>query len=514
MRTLPKRFNNIIKFCLMLMMLVNLWWLVQPALAVTTNDYQTFDNLQLISPHAQCINHITVTSNGDSGANTLRQALIDICDGGTIDFNATLAADTITTSSQLDINKTVTITNPNAPDLKISGNDAHRVFYVQSGTVVTMSNLNIISGTASGNRGGGILVDSDAHTTIRNCVLDGNSAVNGGGVRNYGTLTIYNSTLINNTSGLGGGGIYNSGVVTINSSTLSSNSTLYSYATGGGITNSNGGTLILNNCTLSNNSAYFGGGIFNINGSTVTVNNSTVSNNSANSGGGIRNEGTLNLRNTIIANSTNGGDCSSPFATITININNLIEDDSCNPAFSGDPNLGPLQDNGGSTLTHVLMSGSPAIDSGDNVTCLTTDQRGIDRPQDGDNNGTIICDIGAYELTGQPSINQAPYIPSNPIPLNSDGNISITQTLNWQGGDPDGDVVTYTIAFGSNNPPSIVGTTTLTNYTPSLISGTTYYWIITATDGISESISPLWSFTTEAAATIDTKYVYLPVIIK
>ncbi|NJO84674.1 MAG: hypothetical protein HC828_19175, partial [Blastochloris sp.] len=51
----------------------------------------------------------------------------------------------------------------------------------------------------------------------------------------------------------------------------------------------------------------------------------------------------------------------------------------------------------------------------------------------------------------------------------------LAKTLIGIGGDPDGDVVTYTIAFGSNNPPSVVRTTTLTSYTPLLISETTYY---------------------------------------
>jgi hypothetical protein len=62
-----------------------------------------------------------------------------------------------------------------------------------------------------------------------------------------------------------------------------------------------------------------------------------------------------------------------------------------------DAKLGPLQDNGGLTLTHALLAGSPAVDAGDNATCPTTDQRGVARPVDGDQDGTDVCDIGAYE---------------------------------------------------------------------------------------------------------------------
>ncbi len=87
---------------------------------------------------------------------------------------------------------------------------------------------------------------------------------------------------------------------------------------------------------------------------------------------------------------------------------NLDTDGSCGfsaagDISNGDPNLGPLHNNGGQTTTRALLPRSDAIDAGDNAICAADpvngiDQRGVSRPQDGDGNGSPICDIGAYEL--------------------------------------------------------------------------------------------------------------------
>jgi hypothetical protein len=415
---------------------------------------------------AACLATVTVTNANDSGAGSLRQALADVCSGGMVDFAAGLANQTITlTSAELSITKTVTITNPNAANLQVSGNNERRVFNIQAGAAVTMSGLSIISGKATegggdcpvsvrcgggisnngtltinnssiksnitSNCGGGIY--NSGLMTINDSILDGNSTeIEGGGICNSRVLTVNNTILTNNSALYGGGGIYNDAVLIVSSTILSGNQAMFgggidtyfgsvltvtsstfvnNGATrfGGGIVNA--GTLLVNNSTFSNNSATDHGGGIDNEYAVLKVNNSTFSNNSAADGGGIFNlYGALNLGNSLVANSK-GGDCHNNQGMIITNLNNLIEDSSCNPFLAGDPLLGPLQDNGGATLTHTLLPGSKAIDSGDNAACLSSDQRGFSRPQDGDNNGTAVCDIGAFEVTPTSTISTKVNLP-------------------------------------------------------------------------------------------------------
>jgi parallel beta-helix repeat protein len=162
---------------------------------------------------------------------------------------------------------------------------------------------------------------------------------------------------------------------------------------------------MINNSTISGNSAaQNGGGIYIYkSGGTLTIRSSTISGNSATIGGGISNVGTATLKNSIVANSSSGGNCSG---TITSNGHNLSSDHTCNFSNTGDlnntdPMLGPLQYNGGPTRTMALPSGSPAVDAGNPSGCtdslghlLKTDQRGKPRPDTEDTGG---CDMGAYE---------------------------------------------------------------------------------------------------------------------
>ena len=267
-----------------------------------------------------------------------------------------------------------------------------------SGGTITITN-STISGNSAAGGGGGV---SGGDMTVSGSTFSGNTAKEGGGINSTGgSLAVTNSTFSSNSAtGAsfigGGGGIYFNGTaLTVTNSTLSGNSATGSNSYGGGIYSVNG-TVAITNSTFSGNSAATDGGGF-ANLSTATVTNSTFSGNSAVLGGGIYNTvGSTTLRNTIVANSTSGGNCNSQ---ITADSYNLDTDGTCNSATqktSGQINLGSLASNGGATQTFALLSGSAAINAGDDSVCNAApvsnlDQRGTARPLG------IHCDVGAYE---------------------------------------------------------------------------------------------------------------------
>ena len=357
-----------------------------------------------------------------SGGCTLREAInaanttTGVAD--TINFNLGSAATITLTSGQLPpITDVAGLTiDGGSADITISGDNKYRVFEV-SGAKVTLNNLTVADGggvfagagirnyhgtvtvsnsTLSGNSPGGIYSEGGT-VKVSNSTLSGNSSDAGGGIYNYGgTATVSNSTLSGNSATFGGGINNTDGTLEVSNSTLSGNSVLDAvFAEGGGIYNL-AGTATVSNSTLSGNSSNNrGGGIYHRTdgsntGGTLEVSNSTLSGNSATFGGGIYNEGPATFKNTIVANSPSGGNC---LGSITNGGYNLDSNTSCGfptQNSSKDPLLGPLADNGGPTLTHALLEGSPTIDRG-NSFGATTDQRGFARPQ-----GTA-SDIGSFE---------------------------------------------------------------------------------------------------------------------
>lgn len=338
--------------------------------------------------------NIVVTSLGDSGPGTLRDAIAAAVPGDTITFAVTGAI--ALAGSQLVVDKRLTIMGPGSDLLAISGSAMSRVMEVTETGDLSLSGI-----------------------TIR----DGRST-EGGGIRNFGAVSLEGVVVTKSAIGLsGGGGLVNLHRMSISKSTISENEA--NPGSGGGIVNATDGLLILRDSTVSGNRATTGsGGI--LNQGMLDATNVTVTGNTAeNSSGGIGNAGTLSMthgtitRNsssgvggglttfngntseltaTIVAGNLVGGDCATLGTVVSLG-NNLDGDGTCglgdpSDLSSTNPLLEPLGDNGGPTLTHALQSNSPAADHvAQNDCVLATDQRGFARP------AGAGCDIGAFELS-------------------------------------------------------------------------------------------------------------------
>ena len=379
-----------------------------------------------------------------------------LASGDTIDFDCGGPA-TIKITHTKQISASRTIHGGNL--ITLSGGDAVQIFAVDPNVTLTLNDLILSGGKSAGGFGGAIFnygtlvldhvtlrgnsagfggaIYNNGVAAITSSTFRANTATsNGGSITNssIGSVTLAGSTIISGTAGVRGGGVYNQGALTFSNSTISGNRAVF----GGGI-DSPLGSLALTASTVSGNSANSAGGI-DASG-TLTVTNSTISGNSAaGDGGGLFARGTVKLNNTTIANNTadrdrngsgnGGGIFNNPGSATTI-LNTLLADNSdtgaqapdcagalasqgnnlikslagCivggNPAGNitgASPLLGPLASNGGPSQTQALLVGSPAIDSANTATCAQTDQRGVARPTDGDQNTSFICDIGAYEL--------------------------------------------------------------------------------------------------------------------
>jgi CSLREA domain-containing protein len=136
----------------------------------------------------------------------------------------------------------------------------------------------------------------------------------------------------------------------------------------------------------------------------------------------------------------------------------------------------------------------------------------------GPNVTAITTNLGnnTSEFSTPYTINQPPNEPSNPSPADGATGVALGTSLSWTGGDPDaGDTVTYTVHFGTADPPPLAqsGLTT-TSYSPTLSANTSYYWQIVAQDNHGATTSgEVWDFTTGSQAQPKVK-AYLPIVIR
>ncbi len=271
---------------------------------------------------------------------------------------------------------------------------------------IDISNCVFTANSASNSAAAIYLYDNLTHESrIWNSTISSNSTTGlyGSGLRiNANNVWIYNSTFSDNTATAGGGyggAIYENGssFLFVDSSTFYNNHSYYGGALG--LYDS----AELRNCTISGNIADGrGGAVYMKSGSTETQKfyNCTIYDNTASStanGGGIKNYNgaPLEIYSCIIVSNMPDSDIQGP---ITIMNNSLYNYRSNIPAsetnnITGDPQLQPLADNGGPTLTHALKKGSIAIDAGSNPLALAYDQRGVGYQRE-----VNQPDIGAYEF--------------------------------------------------------------------------------------------------------------------
>lgn len=414
-----------------------------PSLTVTTlldvvNPYDTLTSLR------EAIAFANVQPGGDQVA-----------------FAAQLAGGTIfLTGGELHITEAITISAPGAGAITIDAQQQSRIFnFTAASGNLMLDRLTLTQGRVTGNNetaadhlynggairflgtgqlvlddcqvianstsgshtaGGGIFVQAGhvslEHTVVANNSSTGHSA-DGGGLAAGGSVWVYGSTIASNTASgslsRGGGLLANFGAVTLIDSTVSGNTSSGVAATGGGIYAL--GAVSLTRSTVSGNSTnYYGAGIH-AKGDMLTIFQSTITGNTAvGEGGGIFGR-TIVLDGSIVAaNSASYGADIMLYASGAVNARYSILGDGTDVTLSGnvgnligatgseiDPLLGALADNGGPTLTHLPLAGSPAINLGDPSIAFSPsafDQRG--NPFSRVINGRI--DIGAVEVQAAP----------------------------------------------------------------------------------------------------------------
>lgn len=317
----------------------------------------------------------------------------------------------------------------------VQGDRGDRIFHVvgQNGPQhLTLTGVTVRGGQAGfSGSGGGILVSgNDDELTITDSVVadnaDGGAAGGGIALTNGGAFTMTRSVVRDNQGGCSGGGLALTGLSDIVESTISGNT---AECGGGGISIGTSQedpeaprvpTTIVNSTISGNRAQQAGGGMQST--SPVFLTHVTIANNRAGGndegqpvGGGVfvggssENPDPIRFTNSILSGNSSltgaANNCGDEIsgAGITSGGGNVESGTSCNldgtdDQSSGRTELGSLANNGGPTPTHALGLTSHALDVALADACPTRDQRGTQRPLDGDEDGTAACDAGSFEL--------------------------------------------------------------------------------------------------------------------
>ena len=381
--------------------------------------------------------------------------------------------------------------------------------------------------------------------SISDSVFTGNTTHNQGGAiyvhlyQNNDAFTVNESTFVDNAViggdiGLGGAISGGNGRVTISNSLFADNRVArpegadgFLDGSGGALAFAERAQITIANSTFNGNRAEGlstnanGGAIYIVNNTQqFSIINSTIAGNFAGwVGGGISSTNNGVLRNTIIAHNVaeNGPNdwgiqqqCSARLANGGNNIQ--YPDRNPNPNFFNevvcangirieDPLLEPLADNGGPTRTMALEFGSPAIDLGSNPVCASTavnnrDQRGEERPSDGNGNGNPVCEIGACEYYHD----EPPFAPILLAPAAGASITNTALTFSWQGA-PFADEYRLQVDNNAGFPsPEFDITLEATSYTPDILLPGTYFWRLQALNINGTTTSQTRTFTIISAA--------------
>jgi hypothetical protein len=435
---------------------------------------------------------------------SLREAIDLIARGlatGPVTFAPGLAGTITLTRGPLMIASTMTIQGPGAGSLTIDAAGRSRVFEISGGTAteVLLSGLTVTGGSAA--VGGGIL-HGFSRLSLDGVVVAGNS---GGGISSNTAALFVSASAIAHNAGVGLQVV--EGSTTVLGSTIAYNT---GGAFGGGVSMRYGGLLTLINTTIAGNSASRGGGLY-VSGDydgllagsfgEVTLRNVTLAGNRASEGAGayVDFASELWLGNTLIADNNGPQVSIANFqAFVTPEGPNLIEGGLAGfpEVLSDDPQLGPLQDNGGPTMTMALLRGSPAINAGDAALIpsgILVDQRGAGYARIA---GAAV-DLGAFELQLQPPTItrslEALHVSEGSFALNSgtfsgaQGNASVTLsaslgsltrddaagTWNWSYLAPDGPAGPTTVTITATDPEGLTATATfrltISNVAPTVL---------------------------------------------
>ncbi len=354
-------------------------------------------------------------------------------------YDGTLGSGVFTLSgNHLSVSSPIDIVGPGADVLTLNAASGKTVFAVSNNNVSTLIDVAIrgltIDGDNVGSTADGGAIYSVENLTLDSVVVTGGQARSGGGLyqQGSGSVTIVDSTFTGNTAYWGGGAVVDDvDDVLIASSTFHGNDAIKwmnpGWVAGSG---SAAGLHLLNigvsnpadivNSTFSGNDAEHDGGAMVLSAAyAVLLNDTIVLNTAAGTSGAFGGIHLLNsnltLHSTILAkNILSGGASDIGLLTSTVNsassynllglaggsgLTNGVNGNQVGTGTPLDPLLEELADNGGPTRTHKLENSSPAIDAGGHEHALdfVFDQREWLRFDDGDSDGFVAVDIGAFE---------------------------------------------------------------------------------------------------------------------